>query len=304
MFHLSFFRTIKFSVQDIFRNIWLSLVTITILILALFTVNILITIDVISRAAIESVKEKIDVNIYLKGETKEEEALALKAQIEGIKDVRAVEYVSRQAALEAFEEKHSKDPEILAALHELGKNPLSPALVIKPADTTRYKDLIAALNAVQNDNIEARNFDDHELVLSKINSITKKVKEAGLFISAIFVLITILLVYNAVRVAIYTHRKEIRIMRLVGASNWFIRMPYVFSGIVYTAIGIGAAMLVFFPFLNLLQPYLATFFVDYNINILAYFQTNSVRIFGAEFAGLAFVNMLASLIAVSKYSKV
>jgi cell division transport system permease protein len=304
MFHLSFLRTIKFSIQDIFRNIWLSLVTITILILALFTVNMLITIDVISRAAIESIKDKIDVNIYLNGETKEEDAMALKSQIEGLADVKSVIYISRQDALKEFEDKHRKDPEILAALHELGRNPLSPALVIKPDDTARYKELIAALNAIENENIEARNFDDHEVVLSKINSITKKVKETGVMISAIFVLITILLVYNSVRVAIYTHRREIRIMRLVGASNWFIRMPYVISGLFYTAIGIGVIIVVFLPFLNLLQPYLATFFVDYNINVLTYFKENMLNIFGAEFAMLAFVNMLASLIAVGKYSKV
>ncbi len=304
MFHLSLIRTIKFSLQDILRNIWLSIVTVTILILALFTVNMLLVINVISKAAIESVKDRININIYLKNDAKDEDALNLKAAIEGMENVKEAVYIPKSQALKNFEEKHSGDSEILAALHELGKNPLSPALVIKPKDTDQYESLISSLNGVESEYIESKNFDDHKAILEKINAITDKIRQAGWLISTVFVIITVLLVYNSVRVAIYTHRREIRIMRLVGASNWFVRMPYVISSIVYTALGVGAVIAVFFPFLNLLQPYLATFFVDYNIDIQAYFNDNLMRIFGLQFLALAAVNMAASLIAVSKYSKV
>ncbi len=304
MFLISVFRAIKFSFQDIGRNIWLSVVTVTILVLALFTVNMLLVVDVISKAAVKSVKERIDVNIYLKPEASEEKIKALAAKIEDIKSVKSVKYISSAKALADFQVKHRKDPEILAALRELGKNPLSPVLVIKPRNVEQSSKFIADLDKIQADIIESRDFEDHKLVLAKIDAITKKINDAGIFISSVFILITILLVYNSVRVAIYTHRREIRIMRLVGASNWFIRLPYIFSSLIYTVCGLAIMLAAFFPFLNLLQPYLETFFVNYHINIVEYFKAGFFNIFGLELAALALVNIIASLIAVNKYSRV
>ncbi len=304
MFFISILRAIKFSFQDIGRNIWLSVVTVTILVLALFTVNMLLVVDVISKAAVDSVKERIDVNIYLKTDAKEEKIKALKAKIEELKSVKSVEYISSQKALESFQAKHRKDPEILAALRELGKNPLSPVLVIKPRNIDNSDEFISELDKIQDDIIESRDFEDHKLILAKIDSITKKINDAGIFISSVFILITVLLVYNSVRVAIYTHRREIRIMRLVGASNWFIRLPYIFSSLIFTLCGLAIMLALFFPFLNLLQPYLETFFVNYHINIIEYFKAGFFQIFGLQLAGLALVNVLASLIAVNKYSRV
>ena len=80
MVFLSFIRIIKFSFQDIYRNIWLSIVTITILILALFSINLLLAVRVISATAIGAVKDKIDVSLYLKPDSTEEEIMALKGQ--------------------------------------------------------------------------------------------------------------------------------------------------------------------------------------------------------------------------------
>ena len=124
MFLISFARVIKFSLQDFVRNIWLSVVTITILILALFSVNMLLTVNVISQAAIEVIKEKIDVNIYLKTDAEEIKIMALQSKISNLGQVKAVRYISKEEAMENFKTKHKSDPEILEALRELGKNPL------------------------------------------------------------------------------------------------------------------------------------------------------------------------------------
>ena len=304
MFLLSFARVIKFSLQDIGRNIWLSLVTIIILVLALFSINLLLVVKVISSTAINAVKEKIDVSLYLKSATEENRILALKAKISKLEQVKDIEYISQQAALESFKVKHKNNPEILQALVELGKNPLSPSLIIKPKNIDQYDELIASLNKIEDDIIESRNFADRKTMLEKINSITDKVSEAGLLMSLVFVFITLLVVYNAIRVAIYTHRMEIGIMKLVGASNWFIRAPYLLSSIIYTLIGLIATIIIFYPFLGLLQPYLEAFFIGYNFNVISYFNSHFIAIFGIEFLAAALINALASLVAVSKYSKV
>ena len=301
---LSLIRIIKFSLQDIIRNIWLSIVTIIILILALLSINMLLVVKVVGETAVEAIKEKIDINLFLKSTAKEEEILALKTKISNLDEVKEVTYISKAEALEIFKNKHKDNPEILEALRELGKNPLTPNLVIKPKNLDIFDNLINRLNAIDDDIIESRNFTNYKLMLNKIDNITSKVSEAGLILSSIFIFITLLVIYNSVRVAIYTHRREIMIMRLVGASNWFIQMPYLLSSIIYTLIGVLAIMAIFYPFLHLLQPYLETFFVDYNVNLLTYFYDNMWQIFGIQFLAATFINMIASLIAVRKYSRV
>jgi len=120
----------------------------------------------------------------------------------------------------------------------------------------------------------------------------------------IFVLTSLLVVYNTIRVTIYTHRQEIEIMRLVGASNSFIFMPYVFSALVYALVSVLIIISIFYPFLTLLQPYLETFFMGYNVNILSYFVDNFFLIFGVQFLAVLVINVIASLFAVRKYARV
>ena len=288
------------------RNIWLSLVTLMILVLALFSVNLLLAVKVLSSSTISAVKNKIDVSLYLKTDAAEDRILALKAKVSQLEAVRQVDYISKQAAVEAFREKNKNRPEILQTLIELGKNPLSPSLVIKPKDVNNYDELIASLNKITDDIIESRDFKDYQTVLAKANNITQKASQVGLTISLLFVLITTLVVYNTARVAIYTHRREIGIMKLVGASTWFIRAPHLISGIIYAFLGVAIIIIILYPLLGLIQPYLASFFygLDFEVNILSYYNSNFFTIFGLEFLAAALVNLLASLVAVGKYSKV
>ncbi len=304
MFLLSFLRVIKFSLQDIVRNIWLSIITVIIITLALFSVNLLLAVKILSSATVSAVKEKVDISLYLKPDSSEDFILALKSEISNFDSVKQVDYISKQSAIESFREKHKNNPEILQALLELGKNPLSPSLIIKPKDINNYDELIVSLNKINNNIIESRNFDDHKAILAKINSIAEKANEAGLFVSSLFVLITILVVYNAVRVAIFTHKREIGIMKLVGASTWFIRAPYLISAVIYALLGVIMIIIIIYPFLSLVQPYLATFFSGFEINLLGYYNSNFLLIFGLQFLAASLVNVLASLVAVGKYSKV
>jgi len=301
---LSLYRIIKFSFQDIARNVWLTIVTVTILLLALFSINILLTVQVISDNAVTAIKEKINISLYLKTEAPESEIMALKAKISNYERVKGIVYVSKQQALETFREKYKNNQSVLAALKELGRNPLSPSLTIIPKNFSESGLLINELKMIDNPIIESRDFSDNTVILNKINGITKRVNEVGFFIIAIFILTSLLVVYNAIRVAIYTHRQEIEIMRLVGASNFFIFMPYIVSSFVYTLLSILIVISVFYPFLSLLQPYLEVFFMGYNVNILSYFVSNFAFIFGMQFLVVLLINILASLFAAKKYARI
>jgi cell division transport system permease protein len=301
---LSLYRIIKFSFQDIIRNGWLTIVTVIVLLLALFSINTLITLRLISDGAVAAIKDKINISLYLKPETPESEIQALQAKIASFDQVKSVSYISKQSALDSFREKYQNNQAVLAALKELGRNPLSPSLTITAKNLGDSNVLIGTLKMIDNPIIESRDFSDNTVILNKINNITKRVNEVGMFIVGIFILISLMMVYNTIRVAIYTHRQEIEIMRLVGASNFFLYMPYLFSALIYSLLSVLIIISVFYPFLTLLQPYLEVFFMGYNVNILTYFVNNFFFIFGVQFLAMVVINMLASWLAVRKYARV
>ncbi len=301
---LTFWRIIKFSLQDITRNVWLTMATVTILVLALFSVNVLLTVRVISDNAVAAVKDKVNISLYLKPEVTDAEAMALRAEILNISNVKEIRYTSKVEALRFFREKNRSNPEILQALQELGRNPLSPSLVIIPQDTEAAPELIEKIKRLDSSIIESRDFSDNSLLLTKINNVTKRVNEVGLFIILIFIATSLLVAYNSIKVAIYTHRREIEIMRLVGASNRFIYLPFILSGVIYALLSTLIIIFIFYTFLGLLQPYLEVFFTGYNVNIIDYFINNFWSVFGWEFLiGMA-ISVLASLLAIRKYARV
>lgn len=301
---LSFLRIIKFSFQDIFRNIWLSIVTITILILALFSINMLLTVKLISQNAVSAVKEKINISLYFKADASEATILDVQSRVKAMPEVRAVTLISKSEALDNFRNRNNNNPEILNALKELGKNPLSPSLIIVPKNFDDSGRLITILRALDSEAIESRDFSDNSLILERINFVTNRVNEIGMFLIIIFVLTSILVAYNAIRVAIYTHRQEIEIMRLVGASNFFIYTPYLVSAFVYALVATSSIVLVFYPFLSIMQPYLEVFFTGYSVNILTYYVNNFASIFGLQFMIVFAITTFASLLAARKYAKI
>jgi cell division transport system permease protein len=253
---------------------------------------------------VAAVKEKIDISLYLKADSPETSILALKEKIESSERVKSVDYISKEEAIASFRERYANDQEILGALKELGRNPLSPSLTITPKDFAESNLVISELKVLDSPLIESRDFSDNSVILEKINNVTKRVSEVGFFIISIFILTSLLVVYNAIRVAIYTHRQEIEIMRLVGASNLFIYMPYLFSAFIYAFLSVTIIIGVFYPLLSLLQPYLEAFFVGYNINILAYFLNNFLSVFGLQFLVVLFISSVASLFAARKYARI
>ena len=305
MILLSIARVLKFALQDFVRNFWVSLVTVTILILSLFSVNFLVVVSYISQTAIKSVEEKIDLSLYLNTDAAEEDISILKQELEGIDGVAKVNYISKAQALETFQAKHRDNQSLQEALREIGKNPLNPSLVVQAKELAGYDKVINSLDKLSKHTIiESRNFDDHKNLIQSLNTVIERTRQVMMLVSLIFAAITILVVFNAVRITIYTHKKEIGVMKLVGASNWFIRAPFLVGAIFYSLLGVIGVVVIFYPFMHLLQPYLGSFFSTTAIDLVGYFNSHWLLIFGSEFLGACFINIIASSIAVGKYVKV
>lgn len=302
---ISIYQIIVFARQSFWRNIWLSIVTITIIVLAFISINSLIVLNIITETSINLVKEKIDVSIYFRQDVTEPQVLEVQIYLSSLAQVKDIRYISQQQALQKFRQKHQKDTLIIESLEELNENPLGATLIVKAKDIKDYPEILAVLdNSKYNDLILDKNFDDHKAFITKIKDISDNINRIGFLTSGTFILIALLIVFNTIRVAIYTHRAEIGIMKLVGATNWFIRSPFLLESIFYGVIACILAIAIIYPVLNFIQPYLSNFFLTEEFNIVKHFNKNFWQIFGLELSTIVFLNIISSSIAIRRYLKV
>lgn len=305
MFLFSFFQIVKFALQNFWRNFWLSLVTISMLILTLFSITSLFFINVLANKAIETVQQRIDMSIYFKDDATEAKVQEIKIYLENLDQVKEAKYLPKEQALEEFKIRHANDSLILKSLEELSSNPLGSVLIIKAAQPEDYSNIMSKLEDEKyNYLIEKKDFDDHKTIISRISDLNWKIRQAIIAISLFFGLIAVLVIFNTIRMAIYSHRHEIGIMKLVGASNWFVRGPFLMEGVIYALAACAITAALWLPLLNFTQPYLNTFFGDVSFNLYSYFLAHLWQVLGLEFLIAVVLNMLSTFIAMNKYLEV
>jgi cell division transport system permease protein len=270
-------------------------------------VNCLIFFNALADSTIKLVEEKVDLSIFFKPEVTEGKALEIKSVLIALPQVREIQFISKDEALQIFKDKHKNEPKILEAVNEVGANPLGASLIVKAYRTEDYQIIFQKLNdptILPPDLVQDKNFDDHKLLIDKISNIKQKVSKAGIFFSIIFGLIAILIVFNTIRVAIYTHREEIGVMRLVGATSWFVRVPFIIESIFYALAATLISIIILYPFIGFVQPYVVNFFEGAGFDLLNYFNANFLKIFGLELLASIVLGIISSTLAVGKYLKV
>lgn len=298
-------RIFKFALQDFLRNWWLSLITVTVIIVTIFSVNLFLAWTVVTGTVLSSLKEKVDVSLYMKPTVKEVQVAEVRTYILGFPEVREVTYVSRDDALLKFKKTHENDDVILESLDELAANPLGATLIIHAKSAESYRGIIEKItSSPYQELILDKSFGDHATVIDRIAAVTQGTRKVGLLTSILFALIAVLIVFNTIRITIYTHRDEIGIMKRVGATNWFTSTPFLMEGVFYGLFGMVIAVALFFLFLQVTQPSFSLFFGDYAFDIRGYFLTNSVLIFGIELVAVLVVCVLSSAVATRKYLRV
>lgn len=302
---LTIYRTIKFALQGFWRNIWLSIVTIVILVLTLFSISVVGTVNIIGREAIKSIQDKINISAYFKNDAPDDQVLNIKYRLENLSQIKSVSYISKEQALDNFKEKHKDDPEIIASIEELENNPLGATLVVQANNIEDYKEILNILKDPDySDLIQKVNFEDNQNLINEFSNITNKVQKVVIIISGIFIIITILIIFNTIRITIYTHREEIGIMKLVGATNWFIRMPFLLESILYGVLACIICLAILYPLLNVISPQVTNFFTGYELDLLNYFKNNFWYIVGLELGFAVILSVISSSIAIGKYLKV
>jgi cell division transport system permease protein len=298
-------RILKFGFQNFKRNFWLSLVTVFILVLTLFSISVVFTLNVVADNAIKSVKEQVDIDVFFDPTVPEDKVIAVQAYLDSISEVKSVEYISKEQALENFKEAHKNDLKIQESLSEIEENPLPSALVVKAINLEDYSSIVVKLDNSEYSNlIASRNFEDNQIVIERLTKITDRIYQFGIGVSAIFILVAILVVFNTLRMNMYTQREELGIMRLVGAQNMFIRLPFVLESVLYGILASVITILILFPLLSAVSPYIDSLFEGYDFNMFAYFTANFWAMLGLQILISIVISVISGMIAISRYLRV
>jgi len=297
------YRVIKLGVINFFRNGWLSAATIGVMILSLLVFQGLILFGTITKTALTSIQDKIDISAYFKTTTPEDEILQVKNSLESLAEVRRVEYISRDRALELFQERHKDEETINTAIQELDENPLAASLNVKANKPQQYASIAEYLS---NDSlsgiIDKVTYKKNEVVIQRLTAMITTVERGGLILTAFLSIIAGLVVFNTIRLAIYSNREEIGIMRLVGASDRFIRGPYLIEGLLYGIIAAIVGIAFSFPLIYFASPYINVLIPE--MNLYEYFTSNFFSLLGYLILFGVGLGVISSTISIRKHLKV
>jgi len=277
--------------------------TIIIIVIALFTVSVSLAIDAVGQYMLQSFQDKIDISVQFKDDASEEKILDLKNDLESLGEVKNVNYISKEQALVEFQETHRDDEYIKQSIEELGDNPLFAVLNVKTNSLEQYEIVDAYLS--NNDNyspiIKEVDYQDNKNVINNFSSALENVRNGIGGLTILFVIISILIAFNTIRLAMYSHKIEIEIMRLVGASNWYIKLPFIIEGAIFGFLGAVATMIISYIAAVSLSVRMENIFSGFYM--YDYFMNNFFDFFGVLLLIGFGMGVISSLIAVRRYLK-
>jgi len=294
--------------KDFGRGGAVSAATVLIMTVTLAIIGSLVFLSALLSYTLDTIKAKVDVSVYFITSASEGDIMAVKGDLEGLPQVAEVTYTSAEEALATFRERHASDQLTLQALDELGGNPLDASLEVRAKDPSQYESIVnfleasPALSAGGTSIIDRINYAQNKGVIDRLTLAIRATREVGLFVVFVFALASVLIAFATIRLAIYTAKDEIAVMRLVGASNAYIQGPFIVAGVI-TGVIAGTIVLI------LLWP--ATWYAGGKtaawlggFNLAGYYASHFLLLFAIILGSGIVLGALASILAARKYLKV
>lgn len=302
-------RIFRAGFLDFWRNGFVSFASVLMMTFTLFTIGVAIFTGVILSTTLQQFRDKADINVYFTTDAGEERIVTLQQSVSALPEVASVQYLSREEALAAFRNRYQNDQLILQSLDELGQNPLGAVLNIKAKEISQYESIATFLKGQESlqgsgpqiiDKITY--YDERQrAAIDRIAGITDSAKWIGLVVICIFIFTTIAISFNTLRLAIYTSREEISVMRLVGAGQGYIRFPFMVEGVLYGLIASIVTLLLFYPLTWWLGDSTENFFGG--INVFSYYLSHFPLFFLAIGGFGVLIGAIASFLATRRYLK-
>lgn len=296
-------RVARYGLIGFIRNGFVSLAAVLIMTITLFVAAGLLISSAALQAVLVQLTQKVDVTVYFTTNATDEQMQQLQNSLKALPEVANVGFVSREQALAAFQARHQNDQLTMQALEELGHNPLGASLEVRAKDPSQYESIAKFLESQQStavgSAIDKVNFFQNKAAIDKLTEIITTSREIGFAVAIVFGLASLIIAFNTIRLAIYTARDEIGVMNLVGASNWYVRGPFMISGVLYGLISGTLVLLILYPVMLWLGPgseqFLGTF------NVATYYLSNFALLFTLIMGTGVALGALSSYLAVRRY---
>ena len=303
----SFRRVFVGGTKNFMRSGAVSAATVIIMTVTLMIIGFLIFLSALLTFTLAQIQDKVDVSVYFTTSAAEGDILNLKDKLSQLPSVASVTYTSSSDALQQFKERHANDQLTLNALNELGDNPLGASLSIKAKDPTQYQDIVnfvsddPDLQSAGTSIIDHINYYENKDVIDRLTAAIHDTERAGLIVVIIFAIASTIIAIATVRLAIYSSRDEIAVMRLVGASNAYVRGPFLVAGIIAGVLSSLISLIIFAP----VTWYLGTNYTTWlaGFNVFAYYTSHFLEIFAILVGSGILLGGFASYLAVRRYLK-
>ncbi len=303
-------RIIKYGTSGFARNIWLSTAATVVMAITLIILFVTVVASVILTNTAEMMRDKIDITIYLRPNTSEKVLSELGDIISKDSNIKSVELSTSEQEYEKFLNENADSEEIINVLddemRELMISKMQATMRIKVYDVDNLdsiKDLVEN-DAVFQANIDkemAPTYDVNQAEIATITSWARIARTGGMILAVVFLVISILIIFSTIRMAIFSRREEIYMMKLVGADKRFIRGPFLVEAEICGIIaGILAATVSYFGFM-FLAPKLAGYGINVD-TITEVLESNRLIIVYVIFMAIGVViGRVSARLAVSKY---
>jgi cell division transport system permease protein len=301
-------RIIRSGFTNFWRNGVVSFSAVFVLTVTLFVVGSMLFMQATLETTLEEIKDKVDVNVYFTSSAEEQQIFEIKSLLEELVETERVEYVSSEQSLEEFKKRHENDQLTLQALQELDENPLGAVLNIKAKEPSQYEsiarflDSSSALDSGEATIIDNINYFQNKTAIDRLTEIIDVSERIGFGVTVTLAIISILITFNTIRLAIYTSKDEIAVMKLVGASSAYVRGPFVVEGIMAGFLAGVLTLFLLYPLTYWLGPITENFFT--NINLFTYYKNNLYEILVIIIGFGTLLGALSSFLAVKRYLKV
>lgn len=305
MLMLNLKRIFRTGFVQFWRNGVVSLSAVLVMIITLFVISSVIFSSALLKQSLVAIENKVDVNVYFVTEAQESEVLAVKTAVEKLEEVDFVTYISRDVALENFRERHKGDRATLEALSELDENPLGAVLNIKAKEPSQYEGVANYLE--QNypagvSVVERVNYFQNKNAINQLGQIIDAGEKLGAIVTILFIIISILITLNTIRLAMFISKDEINVMKLVGASSNFITGPFLVTGAMYGIVSSVLTLIILWPVTFWLGPITERLFVE--TNIFQYYISSFGEMFLIIVGSGIFIGSISSFLAIKRYLRI
>lgn len=271
-------RMFKTGFLNFTRNGIVSLSSVLVMTITLSFLSGILLFEHILETTLQSVENKVDVSVYFVPGADESTILTLKGQVDALPEVASTNYITEKDALADFRARHANDQTTLQALDELDQNPIGAMLNIKAKEISQYESIsnffddTSALSVGEQSIIDHVDYNKNKAEIDAINGILQKGRTLGFIVVLVLMILSVLVTFNTVRLAIFFSREEISVMRLVGASRGHIRGPFIVEGILYGIVATLVTLLLFIPITMWFGKNMTDFFQG--INLFTYYLTH------------------------------